>query len=106
MLTNTSQTTLLKEYIKTLIATEVVFPGLLPRQWGKEFSKAELQAIYLGLKFVINTANPQIRKALILEFMSVDESTLHWFLCNFWRDIVDMMKEEPILSDHYKFVSN
>lgn len=91
---------LLKEYIKTLIASEVVFPGTLPRQWGKEFSKAELKDINLGLKMILRMADPGTDKDLIREFRRVDESGtyIHWFLCNNWRKIVQLMAEYPYLS--------
>lgn len=99
---------LLKEYIKTLIASEVVFPGTLPRQWGKEFSKDELEDINLGLKLILRMADPSIDKDLLREFKRVDASGtyIHWFLCNHWRKIVQLMAEYPYLSTRANFKLN
>jgi hypothetical protein len=95
---------LLKEYIKTLIADEVVFPGTLPRKWGKEFSKAELEDINLGLKMILKVADPGLDKALLREFKRVDESGayIHWFLYNNWRKVVQLMGEYPYLATRAK----
>ena len=89
---------LLKEYIKTLIAAEVIFPGILPRQWGNEFSRTELQAIHFTLKFVLKTADdPQTRESLAKAYKQVEEPdlNLHWFLCDFWEDIVPLLIKYP-----------
>lgn len=98
---------LLKEYIKTLIASEVVFPGTLPRQWGKEFTKAELEDINLGLKIILRMADPSLDKTLLQEFKRVDESGTytHWFLYNNWRKVVQLMGEYPYLSTHTRMHS-
>ncbi|MVM32199.1 hypothetical protein GO755_19280 [Spirosoma sp. HMF4905] len=95
---------LLKEYIKTLIASEVVFPGTLPRQWGKEFTKAELEDVNIGLKMILRIADPITDKALIREFKRVDESGayIHWFLYNNWRKIVQLMADYPYLATRTK----
>lgn len=95
---------LLKEYIKTFIATEVVFPGVAPRQWGAEFSASELKAIYTGLKFVIRKAHPLQDRAMIAAFEQIDasESTnLHWFLYDYWREVVVILRLFPNLADNY-----
>lgn len=89
---------LLKEYIKTLIATEVVFPGILPRRWGNEFSQAELMAIYLGLKLILNKAHPLRDIAMIDDFGQIEESgpiAMHWFLCEYWEDLVPLLELYP-----------
>ncbi|GAB2582279.1 hypothetical protein [Spirosoma areae] len=89
-------TDLLKEYIMTLLATEEVFPGIPHRQWGNEFTKTELQAIYSGLKFVLEEANRKTHKELLKEFIKIDEPNmqLRWFLHNHWEDIVKLMTKE------------
>jgi len=95
---------LLKEYIKTSIATEVVFPFILPRQWGAEFSRSELNAIYVGLKCVIKKAHPLQDMDMIAAFEEVDASTssnLHWFLYGYWRNVVAILQMYPNLSDTY-----
>ncbi|MVM32457.1 hypothetical protein GO755_20600 [Spirosoma sp. HMF4905] len=96
-MTTPSNAYLLKEYIKTLLATEVVFPGILPRRWGNEFTRAELQAIYFGLAFVIKTADPITQRTLIDDFCRVQGPNLklHWFLGAYWRDIVQLLKDYP-----------
>lgn len=90
-------TDLLKEYIKTLIATDVVFPGIMPRQWGNEFNRMELQAIRFTLKFVLKTADPKTRNVLAEAFKKVEEHdvSLHWFLCDFWEVIVPILLKYP-----------
>ncbi|GAB4023878.1 hypothetical protein EXU85_13505 [Spirosoma sp. KCTC 42546] len=95
---------LLKEYIKTFIATEVVFPGIPPRQWGAEFSRSELNAIYVGLKFVIKKAHPLQDRAMIAAFEQIDESeslNLHWFLYDYWREVVIILGLYPNLGDSH-----
>lgn len=96
-----TNTDLLKEYIKTLIASEVVFPGILPRQWGREFSRMELHTIYFTLAFVVRTADPVRHELLLTEFMRIGESdhNVHWFLCEFWRDLTPLLSQYP--SMHY-----
>ncbi|WP_460916055.1 hypothetical protein, partial [Spirosoma areae] len=91
-----TNTDLLKEYIKTLHATEVVFPRILPRQWGNEFRQTELQAIYFGLKFVLKGANRKTQKGLIEEFTKVEEPDiqLHWFLRDHWKEVVALMTKK------------
>lgn len=89
---------LLKEYIKTFIATEVVFPGIPPRQWGVTFSHSELAAIYNGLNVVIRKVHPLQERAMIAAFEQIDAlkpMDLHWFLSDYWREIV------AILSIHF-----
>ena len=88
---------LLKEYIKTLFASDVIFPGILPRKWGQEFSKPELTAIYLVLKFLLKTANPETHRLLINEFRRIEDPSthLHWFLGNFWQQIIDLLNMHP-----------
>ncbi|MVM29713.1 hypothetical protein GO755_06695 [Spirosoma sp. HMF4905] len=95
---------LLKEYIKTLIATEVVFPGIPPRQWGSEFSQSELNAIYFGLKFVIRKAHPLQDMVMIMAFEQIEESEpleLHWFLSDHWRELSTILRLYPNLVDSY-----
>ncbi|QDK79584.1 hypothetical protein EXU85_13615 [Spirosoma sp. KCTC 42546] len=95
---------LLKEYIKTFIATEVVFPGIPPRQWGAEFSRLELNAIYSGLRFVIKKAHPLQDRAMLAAFEQIDESeslNLHWFLYDYWREVVTILGLYPNLADSY-----
>ena len=93
---------LLKEYIKTFIATEVVFPGIPPRQWGTEFTRLELDAIYSGLRSVIKKAHPLQDRAMISAFEQTEESAstnLHWFLCDYWREVVVILRLYPNLAD-------
>lgn len=87
---------LLKEYIKTLVATDVEFPGILPRSWGNEFSRTELTAIYFTLKFVIKSANPKTQVPLLMAFKNVHHPgmNMHWFLCDFSAEII------PLLTKH------
>ncbi|MVM28469.1 hypothetical protein GO755_00390 [Spirosoma sp. HMF4905] len=95
---------LLQEYIKTFIATQVVFPGILPRQWGSQFSQLELNAIHAGLKFVVKKAHPLQDRSMILAFEQIQESeslSLHWFLCDYWRELVIILKLYPNLGDGY-----
>ncbi|GAB2579507.1 hypothetical protein [Spirosoma areae] len=96
---NPTTTDLLKEYIKTLLATEVVFPGILPRQWGHEFSQTELEAVYFGLKFVLERANRKTPKVLLEEFNKIEEANiqLHWFLQDHWEEIVKLMAKKSTL---------
>lgn len=107
MMDNQINIDLLKEYIKTLIASEVVFPGTLPRKWGKEFTKAELEDINLGLKMILRMADPTVDKALLREFKRVDESGayIHWFLYNNWRKVVQLMGDYPYLTTRFKGTS-
>ena len=97
------QTGLLKEYIKTMVASRPIFPGILPRKWEKGFSDAELHEIYQSLKSVIKLANPYTQESLIREFESFDYSPqyLRWYLDRFWREVVDLMTAEPTLADRY-----
>ncbi|QMW04532.1 hypothetical protein [Spirosoma foliorum] len=95
---------LVKEYIKTFIATDVVFPGTPPRKWGVEFSRSELNAIYSGLKFVIRKAHPLQDRAMISAFEEIHESVpmdLHWFLYDYWREVVFILDLYPDLGDSY-----
>ncbi|WP_460954315.1 hypothetical protein [Spirosoma litoris] len=95
---------LLKEYIKTFIATDFVFPGILPRQWGHEFTSSELKGIYFGLNFVLLKAHPLQDIDMIDAFNYVEESnlaTLHWFLCDYWETIVVLLKFYPDLGEEY-----
>lgn len=100
---------LLKEYIKTFIATEVVFPGVPPRQWGVAFSPSELNAIYAGLKFVIRKTHPLQDKAMIAAFDQIDESKaldLHWFLYDYWHEVVTILGFYPNLGNNYLSITN
>ena len=78
------------------MASEIVFPGILPRKWGEEFTKLELETIYHTLKFVLWTAHPETQKELIEEFKQVKSSAyVHWFLINFWQEIADLLAMMP-----------
>ncbi|MVM40389.1 hypothetical protein GO730_26580 [Spirosoma sp. HMF3257] len=95
---------LLKEYIKTFLATEIVFPGILPRQWGTDFTCSELDAIYFALKFVIRKAHPLQDRSMILAFEEMeefDDLNLHWFLSDHWRELVIILNLYPNLGDTY-----
>lgn len=98
-----ANTTLLKEYIKTLVVTEVDFPGIQPRKWGNEFSRTELQAIHFTLKFVLKTASPKIAPILLNAFKDVDHPgmNMHWFLCDFWPEIVPLLTKFNATQIHY-----
>lgn len=89
---------LLKEYIKTLVVTNVVFPDVLPRQWDNDFSRTEIQAIYLTLKFVLLTgAGNQTKESLVKALKQVEEPNLnlHWFLYEYWEIIVPILTRYP-----------
>ncbi|WP_179950490.1 hypothetical protein [Spirosoma aerolatum] len=94
---------LLKEYIKTLVATEVEFPGVLPRGWGNEFTRTELSAIYFTLKFVLKSAEPKTRLILMDAFKNVNHPgmNMHWFLCDFWSEIVPLLTKQNASEVHY-----
>ncbi|GAB4023656.1 hypothetical protein GCM10028808_74540 [Spirosoma migulaei] len=95
---------LLKEYIKTFLATEIVFPGILPRQWGTDFTRSELDGIYFALKFVIHKAHPLQDRPMILAFEQMDELdnlNLHWFLSDYWRELVVILRLYPNFGDSY-----
>ncbi|QMW04560.1 hypothetical protein [Spirosoma foliorum] len=87
-----TNTGLLKEYIKTLIATEVEFPGVLPRGWGNEFSRSELDSIHYTLSFVLTTASPQTASSLLFAFRGTNNT--HWILCNYWPEIVPLLTKQ------------
>jgi hypothetical protein len=93
-----TNTVLLKEYIKTLIAAEVEFPGILPRSWGNEFSRSELEAIRFTLSFVLKTATPQADPSLlgICKSANMSDTNMHWVLCNFWPQIVPLLTQTTI----------
>ncbi|MVM32488.1 hypothetical protein GO755_20770 [Spirosoma sp. HMF4905] len=94
---------MLKEFIKTLVATEVVFPGVLPRGLGHEFSSSEIDAIYFGLKFIIPKAHPFQNRDMIDAFEQIDDPTMeiHWFLSDYWQTIVAILTSYPDLADDY-----
>lgn len=96
---------LLKEYIKTFMATDVVFPGIPPRKWGVDFNRFELNAIYMGLKCVIGKAHPLQDRVMILAFERMDESEwldLRWFLSDYWREVVFILSLFPNLGASYR----
>ncbi|MVM41897.1 hypothetical protein GO730_36525 [Spirosoma sp. HMF3257] len=95
MISQNNQSALLKEYIKTLFASKPVFPGILPRKWGKDFSDDELYQVYTALKAVLKQADPYSRESLIREFEGFDYTPqqLNWYLRRFWREIVKLIIE-------------
>lgn len=98
---------LLKEYINTLVPAEMMFPSIQPRGWGEEFSRAELQAIYTNLKFLLKTASPQPRKVLLEEFRRIDDPTvnMHWFLCSFWSEIAELLVKPVSYMPQYELMA-
>ncbi|GAB4023419.1 hypothetical protein GCM10028808_73820 [Spirosoma migulaei] len=94
---------LLKEYIKTLVTTEVVFPGVVPRSLEHEFSHFELEAIYFGLTFVIKKAPPNLDDEMIAAFEQIDDPqmNIHWFLIDYWQKIVPLLAEYPDPAEEY-----
>ncbi|GAB3945547.1 hypothetical protein GCM10028805_14830 [Spirosoma harenae] len=98
------QTNLLKQYIKTFHASRPVFPGVLPRKWGEQFSDAELQQIYTALTLVIKQADAYSRENLIREFESFAYSPQHlrWYLDRFWNEIVDLLIDVPKSANNYQ----
>ncbi|GAB4020154.1 hypothetical protein GCM10028808_60350 [Spirosoma migulaei] len=95
---------LLQEYIKTFFATQVVFPGILPRQWGTPFSQSELSAIHFGLKFILDKAHPLQDRSMILAYDQIQETEsldLHWFLSDYWRELSILLKLYPSLGESY-----
>ncbi len=99
-----SQTELLKEYVKTLTASKCVLPGVSPRQWGKEFSKSELDSIYSCLRFLIKTANPTVGRVLIDDFREIGKPSmyLHWFVFRHWQEIIQLLVVHPTLSSRHQ----
>ena len=96
---------LLKEYIKTFIATEVVFPHVLPRHWGQPFSPLELEAVYAGVKFIVSKAHPLQDGDLIETFSLIDRQDslqLNWFLAEYWREVEAILQLYPTLTDGYQ----
>ncbi|WP_080056325.1 hypothetical protein [Spirosoma aerolatum] len=89
---------LLKQYIKTLVANNNMFPDVFPRPYGHEFSRAELQAIYYSLFLIMNRANSETNRLMIARFQTLDEPYihLHWFLFDFWQELV------PLITQHTK----
>ncbi len=98
------QTELLKEYVKTLASTECVLPGVSPRQWGKEFSKSELDSIYSCLKFLLKTANPAVEKDLVDNFREIGKPGmyLHWFVFRHCQEIMQLLVVHPTLSSRHQ----
>ena len=94
---------LLKEYIKTLVATEVEFPGVMPREWGNEFTRNELSALYFTLKFVLKSAEPKTRLILMDAFKNVHHPgmNMHWFLCDFWPEIAPLLTKQQASEVQY-----
>ena len=95
---------LLKEYIKTLLATDVIFPGIMPRRWGNEFARSELNAIYLGLSYILNKAHPLRDIDMLAAFAQIDASepiAMHWFLCEHWEDLVPILALYPDSATNY-----
>ncbi|QMW05988.1 hypothetical protein [Spirosoma foliorum] len=103
MISQTNSFNLLKEYIKTIFASKTVFPGVLPRQWGKCFSDDELYKVYTELKLVLKQADPYSRESLIREFeqFSYTPQHLHWYVGRFWHEIVELILQETALVEHY-----
>ncbi|MBN8824392.1 hypothetical protein [Spirosoma sp.] len=89
---------LLKQYIKTLVANDSIFPDVIPRQYGHEFSRAELQAIYYSLFLIMDRAKSESNQLLMARFKTLDEPyiNLHWFLFDFWQELV------PLITQHAK----
>ncbi|WP_020595794.1 hypothetical protein [Spirosoma panaciterrae] len=89
---------LLKQYIKTLVAIDNVFPDVFPRQYGHEFSRAELQAIYYSLFLLMHRANSETNQLMLARFHALNEPyiNLHWFLFDFWQELV------PLITQHTK----
>lgn len=99
---------LLKQYIKTLIAPDAIFPGIAPRQFENEFSRTELEAIYFCLTFVVKQANPVNHQALISGFKRVHKPNLamHWFLRAFWRQLVSIIYIHSFQTKHFYLPMN
>ena len=98
------QTELLKEYIKTLATSECVLPGVRPRQWGKEFSRSELDSIYSCLKFLLKTANPAVDGVIIDDFREIGKPGmyLHWFVFRHWQEITQLLVAHPTLASRHQ----
>ena len=98
------QTELLKEYVKTLAASECILPGVSSRQWGKEFSRAELDSIYSCLMYLLKTANPAVEKVLIDDFREIGKPGmyLHWFVFRHWQAIIQLLTTHPTLSSRHQ----
>ncbi|GAB4019209.1 hypothetical protein GCM10028808_56180 [Spirosoma migulaei] len=82
---------LLKEYIKTHIATQIVFPGVVPRRWGQNYTSMEIACLYQHLAYVVETANLATNQRLVEEFARLDPNHIHWFLGEFWRELVPLI---------------
>ncbi|RAI74126.1 hypothetical protein HMF3257_06800 [Spirosoma telluris] len=65
----------------------------------------ELNAIYTGLNIVIRKAHPLQDRAMIADFEQIEEFKsldLHWFLYDYWREVVFILKIYPSLGDNYQ----
>jgi hypothetical protein len=90
--------TLLKEYIKSVVATQRIFPDIVPRPLGKNYTRSELNTIYHALKIVLETPHPAISTQLWADFKQIGSPMryLHWFLCRHWEALVEILTEaEP-----------
>ncbi|WP_020601897.1 hypothetical protein [Spirosoma spitsbergense] len=87
--------TLLKEYIKSLVATQRIFPNIIPRPFGKDYTRSELNTIYQALKTALERPHPAINKQLVLDFKKIGtpKRYLHWFLGRHWEALVDILTE-------------
>lgn len=87
--------TLLKEYIKSLVATQRIFPNIMPRPFGKDYTRSELNTIHQALKTALETPHPAINKQLVLDFKKIGtpKRYLHWFLGRHWEALVDILTE-------------
>ncbi|GAB4044008.1 hypothetical protein [Spirosoma litoris] len=90
---------LLKEYIRTLMSPQVVLPGTLPREWGDEFTRPELQTIQYTVKFVLQTGFIRQNTIALVDALEQFEKTdlqLHWFLYRHWETIVPLLVKGPL----------
>ncbi|QMW04533.1 hypothetical protein [Spirosoma foliorum] len=90
---------LLKEYIRTLMSPQIVLPGILPRGWGEEFTRPELQTIQYTLKFVLQTGFILQNTKVLVDALEQFEKTdlpLHWFLYLHWETIVPLLVKSPL----------
>ncbi|QDK80864.1 hypothetical protein EXU85_20515 [Spirosoma sp. KCTC 42546] len=103
MISESSPSHLLKEYIQFLSYNRAIFPGIKPRPWGQDFSRSELDLIQLELSRLVDRANDKTDQLLIRTFNRLGQPGfhLHWFVIQFQADIVRLLTPSIDLSTLY-----
>ena len=91
-----NQTTLLKEYIKTLVAVKGLLPEVTIRKWGEEFNRSELKAIHSCLKALLETTNQEMNQEMVYYFQKIGKRYmhLHWFVYQYWQTIIQLLAKQ------------